>query len=276
MIYISSAVVLSTDPRAAFNADNPVIGYLNKVTVGNIVADSEAAGAPALFLANPSTSPAQAWQGIVDTEQYVTVTLDGLADVDYVGIAGHNFYTTQTPVTIEGATALVLGVPDWAELVAEVIPGKDGPLLFRFPAEAYIGIRIKLGEGSAAPRATVLYVGKLLALPRRIYVDHKPMPFNLKSNTANGVSDMGHFLGRLVLSEMMVGSVAQKNVTPQFYRSEIEPWRKSGVTRPFFFAWRPDSYPDEVAYCWGTSDMVVSNQRNNGMVEFSFALQGVT
>jgi hypothetical protein len=112
-------------------------------------------------------------------------------------------------------------------------------------------------------------------LQRRIYVGHRPLLFNERANLVSGRSEGGQFLGRIVLGSFNEGSISQSNVTPDFYRELVEPWRQSGVTRPFFFAWRPGDYPEEAAYCWGANDMEVSNQHPNGMMQFSLSVQGI-
>jgi hypothetical protein len=209
-------------------------------------------------------------------DQHIVVSPNTAEEMDYVGIAGHNFGSGQIPVSIEGAAVLDSdGFPDWFELVADSIPENDAPLLFRFESQTLLALRIRLQPGQADPQAAVVYVGRLLTLPRRIYVGHKPLPFNRTANIVTGRSELGQFLGRILLAEMTSSQISMANVPPAIYRTQIEPWLKAAVTRPFFFAWRPFTYPKEVGYCWAAGDSQMNNALQNGFVQFSLDLQGI-
>ena len=45
---------------------------------------------------------------------------------------------------------------------------------------------------------------------------------------------------------------------------------------PFFFAWRPASYPRETGFAWMTNNPKPSNQRSNGMMQISLSMGGVS
>lgn len=268
-IVISSNLVLSPAP-AAFSANNPCIGFRNLVTVANIAADTEDPAFPVLNLANESTY--QLWKGADTSEQYITIDVNQIDPIDYVGIAGHNFGTAGIAISIEGRASLL---DPFVELVQPVIQADDSPYLGRFVPQSLAQVRIKLASGSTIPFAAVVYVGKLLVLQRRIYVGHRILNYNTRANVVTGMSEEGQFLGRIVLGEMTESALDLQNITPQFYRTEMEPWRKSAITTPFFFCWRPADYPGECGYCWPTGDMQVSNQRSNGMMQASLNLQGI-
>lgn len=278
MLVVSSSLVLSTVAADAPNNNNPLVGWHNLVTVGNIETTTELDGFPALNLANPSTC--LFWQGNGDSspaeDEYIAVNLDEVDPIDYVGIAGHNFGTAQITVSVEGLTGPEDSPPTWTEIVQEFIPADDVPLMARFVPQSLAGIRIRLQPGLEAPRAAVLYVGRLLVLPRRIYVGHQPITFNTTSNVITGRAELGQFLGRIVLSETTVTQLSLQNILASFYRSDMEPWRLASIARPFFFAWRPGTYPYEIGYCWATGDMRVENQRTNGMVKVSLSVQGIS
>jgi hypothetical protein len=266
-VVISDNLVL-TLPQAvgdAPNANNPLIGWRNLVTVGNISADSEDPASPGLNLANAMTH--QLWRSVSLAVQYVTVTHGAVDPIDYVGVAGHNFGSGHITVRLEGYTAVDgLGTPLWFPLVGEFMPADDTPLLMRFAPQSLVGVRIKLHPTTVRPLAAVVYVGPLLVLQRRIYVGHKPMPFAERVDNVVSRSDRGHYLGATILSAWNEGAIQQNNVESEFYRAEVEPWRKQGVM---------SDYPAEVAYCWPAGDMDVSNQLANGMMQFSLNVQGI-
>lgn len=261
------------------NLNNPVIGWRNVVTTSTVNADSSTAANPVLNVANPSTY--LFWESAAPASvlgvQFLTISVNIEGEQDYVAIAGHNFGSANIAVQIEGATVLdSSGDPDWMELTPEVMPADDTPMLFRFKKRSYLMLRIRMELTNAAPRIAVVYCGDLLILERRIYVGHQIISFNTTANIVTGRSELGQFLGRLVLGEFSVSQLDLKNLTPLFYRNDFEPFRRNSIEKPFFFAWRPLKYPFEVGYCWTNGDVRVSNQTANGYMQASLQLQGIT
>ena len=276
-VVISSSLTISDtiSGGGTITADNPIIGYNNLVTTGNIMTTTEDDDFPAVNLANPATH--LKWQAAAAsplTDEYITIDAETAELCDYVGIAGHNFYSEQITVSVE---ILDTGSsPEtWTEVIGEFIPPNDGPLLMRFTPQAISQIRVKLQPGTAAARAAVVYMGALLVLQRRIYVGHTPMPYGRTLMTANPRSISGNFLGRIVLSEKTVTAIDLQNITPAWYRAYMEPFLIAAKEIPFFFAWRPSSYPYEVGYAWFSDDPKVVNARANGMMQITLSLEGI-
>lgn len=276
-VVISTSYVLSNSVSGGgvITADNPLIGYDNIVTTGNINSTTADADYPHTNLANPATH--LRWQGEVASpavDEYLTITNAGEADLDYIAIARHNLFTAQIAVSVEYLD--VDASPDeWVELIAPVILPNDGPALFRFPKLAYAGIRLRLQPGTAAPTVAVLYCGALLVLQRRLYVGHGPISLNRETMHATHRSVAGNFLGRIVLGRKTGTAVALQNLTPEWYRTYMAPFVRAAEEAPFFFAWRPSSYPNEIGYAWLTSDPAPTNQRTNGMMQVDLQLEGV-
>ena len=164
---------------------------------------------------------------------------------------------------------------DISGLVAQ-IPDDDLPLIIRFVSQPTLhAIRLKLAQGTAGPQAAVLYTGQGLVFQRRVYVGHTPITMGRQTSVVNGMSESGNFLGRIVLGESRTNSVALKNLSPAWYRTNMDPFIDAAQTAPFFFAWRPGGYPDETGYCWLTGDAVPVNQLPNGMLSVTLNLAGV-
>jgi hypothetical protein len=267
MIVISNQIVLSS---LSDDPNNPLIGWRNLVTVSNVDATTEQTNFPATNLANPSTY--LRWKGDdASGVQYLTFAVNTVDLVDYIAVAGHNWGSTQAVVSVE---AFIDGY--WVEIVQQVILPDDAPALFRFTAQSVVAIRFRLDPGADFLEAAVVYVGKLLVLPRRIYVGHQPIKFNRAANIVTGRSESGQFLGRIVLGETKSTQIAMKNITPLFFREDIEPWFDASLETPFFFVWRPAKYPLEVGYCWASNDPAMTNQLPNGLVEIQMSVQGIS
>jgi len=270
MIIISNALVLGATPETHPNA--PLIGYQNLVTPGNVTSDTADADYPVTNLANPITAPGARWQAADTTAQTVSVNVATVEPIDYIAIARHNLGSAAISVTVEGSTN---DGADWFELVQEVLLANDAPALFRFEPQALTDIRLSLGEGAAPAEIAVLYTGLLLALQRRIYVGHTPMPFGRSAKIVNGRSEGGDFLGRIITSEQRATSVDIKNLTPSWYRAFMDPFIEASKETPFFFAWRPGDYPDETGFAWMTNEPQPQNSRRNGMMQIELQMTGI-
>lgn len=252
------------------NADNPLVGYQNVVTSSLIAADTEDASYPVENLANVLTS--QRWQGSDTTEQYLTVTTDGLGDIDYLAVARHNFGTIGSEVVPEGKAT---SGGSFTELTDPVLPGDDAPILFRFDAGPQYQVRLKIGSGSAVPRCAILYTGELLVMQRRLYVGHTPLHMGLVTDTVHNRSQSGEYVGSVVTGEHLETQAAFANITPSWYRANMQPFIQAAKASPFFFAWRPDTYPLEVGFAWFNGDVQPQNSRSNGMMSVTLPLSGI-
>lgn len=254
MIVIANSLVLS---ETAEPLDTPVFGWRNLVTANAVSATSADPGHPASNVANPST--ALKWvaaPGSPEDDQYLTVTIDSVDNVDYVGIAGHNLGSGRIPVSIEGATQEVGSPPepDWTEIVPPSIRANDEPLIFRFTPQSLSGLRIRMQPGVEAPEIAVVHVGKLLVAERGTSADHTPINLGRQTNIVTGRSESGKFLGRIVLGESRQTSFSIQHMKSAWYRAKFDPFIAQAQEKPFFFAWRPQEFPGDVGYCWLTSD----------------------
>lgn len=263
MIIISSDLVLA-EVSAGYGPNHPLVGWHNVVKPTNVTASSADSSHPASLLAYPTTY--NYWEAATTSSQAITVNVSG--SYDYVGIARHNFGTAGISVQVQG----LIG-EDWEPLTEDFIPGSNDPLMLVFSRENRDAYRLKLGGGGERHRVAVVYLGKLLTLPSRIYVGHTPVKYGRRENITTGTADSGAYLGRVFVNEWREGQIVQNNVNPSLYRAVIDPWVKS--REPFFFAWRPESYPQEVGYVWRTGPCDMVNQRPNGMVQFSMNVRGI-
>lgn len=267
MLVISSAVVLA-DVADGLSLDHPVIGWRTVVTSSTIVADTTATGYPASNLANPATH--LEWRGSDMTEQHLTITTNEVDDIDYVAVAGHNWSSAAITVSIEG---FISG--SWTEIVDQVLLPDDGPALFRYSAQSLAQLRIRLQAGTAIPRAAVVYAGKLLVVERKVYVGHTPLPHARKFTIANNRSESGNFLGRIVLGETRESTIPLSLISPDWYRENMDPFLAVADETPFFFAWRPQTYPREIGYGWLIDDPMPVPTGPSNLIAFDLKVSGV-
>ncbi|MDR7034488.1 hypothetical protein [Mesorhizobium sp. BE184] len=251
MTVITTQTVVISAALANKNVDAPVIGWDNQVARGAIAATSEAAFFPANNLANPST--AERWQAASNTTQYLTFTTDPTRPCDYVGIARHNLGSNQNIISVE--------VPDpdnegsWLEAVPETLLGSDAPALLRFEPGFFNQVRLRIQGGEDPARIAVVYVGKLLVLQRGLQPGHVPLPFALNDDVSSAMAESGDFLGRIVTRQALKTSVSVQLLEYNWFIEYMAPFVKAARTTPFFFAWMPTTYPDQIGYAWVTNDI---------------------
>lgn len=260
-------VLTDSTPEFPVTLDHPVIGWRSVVTSANIVADHADAYYPASNLANPATH--EEWRSDDDGVQFLTVTTGTVDEIDYVGIARHNFGSEQIPVRIEDGSGNVL--------VEEVMLADDGPVLFRFTAQSLATVKIRMDASNGQlPRTAVVYVGKLLVLERKIYVGHTPLTQARRRNVQNGYSETGNFLGRIVLGAWRETVIPLSLLSPGWYRDHGgDEFLAAAAETPFFFGWRPESYPYEIGYCWLTEDPMPVPVSPSNRIAFDLKVRGI-
>jgi len=268
MIVVSSAVVLVDGAGA--NANSPVFGIHTIVTISNVAADGADTGHPVTNVANPATH--NYWLGEDNSAQNLTVITGYEDDLDYVGVAGHNFGTDAIAVKIQGQYE---DGGAWSDLSTEFLPADDRPIIFRFDPQSLYGARLVMATGAAPPRVAVLYVGKLLVMQRRVYVGHAPINYAGAVEATNGLSESGQFLGRIVTGETYGTAFNFDNVNAAWFRTYMAPFLQTAKQEPFFFAWRPGTYPLETAYGWLTQPPRPTNSRGNGMMAIELQIGGL-
>lgn len=275
MIILSPSLVLA--PGALLNT--PVFGWQSLVTTLNVTATSSDADHPVTNLANPST--ALYWQaapGSPAPDQYLTVDVNQIDPIDFLAVAGHNFGTGQIPVSVEIATALVGSPPalNWTEIAPDRLLGLDDPVLFRFAPTSVLGIRLRMQPGLEAPRAAVLYVGRLLVMPRGISDSHTPINLGRTVDRLRQVSHNGHYLGDIILSEGRTSSLPFKHLDPGWYRETMDQFVRAAHVegRPFFVGWQPQEYPDDVGYCTLTNNPTPVEDFETETISVELAMEG--
>jgi hypothetical protein len=236
MIYISPAIVLSETAYASLA--NPVFLWENLVTFTGIMADEEDADYPATNLANPQTS--SLWKSGSTADQDIVFDIDPQQPVNAFGIARHNFGTGHVGVKLYGITAEPGAV---FELLADLSPGDDSPILAIVEGDYYVQGMISLEPDTVEPQAAVVYIGTALIMPRSTPVGFVPLPDALVRDTLTGIAENGDFLGDIIVSERLSTTVDFRSLDGDWYRANMRSFVQAGI--PFFYCWSPTNYPDE-------------------------------
>lgn len=262
-IVISDSLVLSQ--QAQLNPNNGRLCWRNIITPGNLSATSEQALQPASNMTNPSTS--FAWQAEDTDQQDIDIVIT--SQIDYIGIARHNLRTV-AEIRIQFLVgANYVTIFDWAQ-----VPDRQA-ILYLINEASPEEVRISIRNNPEPPRIAVLYAGLSTLMQRRIYVGHTPVTYGRRLTVVGGMSESGQYLGEVTRRESRFTNVNLQNLTPDWYREELDPFFAQRPRRPAFWAWRPDRYSAEVGYCWLAGDPTMSNQLANGFVQASFDLEAI-
>lgn len=268
MIHVSNNLYLSSQPSLV---GNPIIGYQSVLTINTVSADSDPVDTPVVNLVNEQTN--QYWESDTTDEQYIYFENTGLERIDYIGIARHNFGSTQITHQLQASTGESPEV--WLDVTSDSIPGDDGAIILFFDQADYLRYRLRMIPGDTPPRIAHIKLGQALVLPQSIYVGHRPITLNRKAEVINNTSENGQFLGRIEKRRYLSTAVEMTHITPAFYRSDVDPFAEHAITGAFFFAWRPVQYPTEVGFGWTDGDVSPENQMPNGMMQFGFSMTAV-
>jgi hypothetical protein len=257
MIYISDALVLSAETPLR----NSRIGY-QSITFGKTpTASSTEGGFSALAPTYPTTY--EYWKpSAIPATWAIDNTTEAVCD--YAGVVGD----------IEGTTIQVQSSDDgttWVTQVEGVATKKVAMFLFEEVGARYWRLRFV----NNAPKVSVIYIGKALTMQRSIYAGHTPITLSRSTTYDNTLSENGQFLGRSIIRGGVATGASYQHLTADWYRANFDPFVKAARERPFFFAWRPNQYPEEVGYVWTSGDIQPQNTGPRDFMSVSLSMTGI-
>lgn len=256
-------MALTAKPIAGQYTNGPVIGYNNLLTSAAVTAgDTSGTVSKAII---PNTFERWRPTNAASTARF---DLTSNADVNFVGIAAHNL--ANQALTIQYATS------DGGALttITTITPSTNDPILITFDA---INVREIAIDATWAGTREIGYIsaGSYLKMPYPVYGGHKPITLNADTQYQNNVSDSGQFLGRNIIRQGINTSYSFRYLDPDFVRSDFNDFMVSARQRPFFMQWRPDLYPNEVAFGYTTNDIQLTNSGGGiKLMDASFNMRG--
>lgn len=265
------------------------IGYDNLIKT--VTATSSQAGFTADALDNPFTY--EIWKPATLPADIIADMGQGQA-IDYVAFAAHEFkncrlvastsmdgtnYTEQADATIlDDNSIMLLFAEVQARYVKVTITGYavESTFVSDFANGFYAeGTYSASSVGSpSSVSCSVMYAGKALAMQRMIYGGHSPGTLSRDTKLVNNSSEGGQWLGRSVVRSSLTNNFSFNNLTADWYRTNFDDFVKSAQVSPFFIAWRPDSYANEVIYGRTDSDIRPENQGIKNFLSVSFGVTG--
>lgn len=260
-VYIGSGLVLSEiSPGGAETANHARIGYQTYGRTGTWSASTEEINRPALQLKYAQTT--KFWQPTASTS-WVKLDAGSAVTVDYVGLVG--LYSGLT-LTLEYSN----DDASWTAIDTRIVASNKA-IMYLFDEIDARYWRMSFSGG--IPSLAVMYVGQVLIMERGVYGGFSPPSLSRSTGYTTNITETGQFAGRSIVKRGFQTSVPWDNLTANWYRANFDPFVESARSYPFFIAWRPDQYPEEIVYAWTNNDIKPSNQGQRDLMEVSIDLE---
>lgn len=253
-------------------SNKALIGYDDATIAQSAVASSSQQGGAAANAFDGYTF--DFWRPASSGSQTLGAQTSGTGPFDYIAIAAHNLSTQ-----LGGPLEVQYDDGSNYVTVATLQPGDvtdDGAIFIHFPTVSAGQWRLSLNAASTDLRIGVFYVGTLLQMQRTIYGGLNVPNLSREENVIPNRSEAGNFLGAIVTRESYRTSLQWENLEPDWYRNNFDPFVKVSRTTPFFLAWRPNEFPDEVVYAWRTGSVKPDNTGPSGLMSVSMDIEAVT
>jgi hypothetical protein len=268
-IHIADNVTLGSPSFLPFS--HPRLLYDDIVSRGALTASSDTTGFEVENVADFLTS--DFWRPTTSTF-YLVIDLDDAVEVDYFMIAAHTMGTCKSTVHLDYWDGT-----GW-QVASTVAPGTDSVFASFFKSVFSNRFRLYFSpswdplETPAIPSIGVAMVGKALAVERKLFRQHVPITFGRRTVIKPQSSEAGQWLGRTIQREGVATTISFSNITSAWMREKFDPFIKSARSQPFGWAWRPEKYPGEVAYCWTVADISPQNTGPRDLMSVSFKVEG--
>lgn len=277
MIIVSDAYGI----ESAIDADNPRIGYQSHLrdlalTASSIAVSSEDAEGPRDAPLRESTD--EFWEPTALPATWEATFPSGV-DVNYVGILGFNL--DGIAVLVETSDGSPTGSPAtlmYEEFASDLIPENDAPIMLLDALRSITRLRITLSAASTPdemPKLVSIYAGEVLEVQRPVYGGLSPLSLSRDTTLYAALSQGGQLLRQAFKSHGQVGSLPLKNLTAAWVRAELDPFIQHARSRPYFMAWRPETYPLETAYVWTTTDIRPANTGPRDFMSVTIPMRGI-
>lgn len=167
--------------------------------------------------------------------------------VDYCLIAAHDLGTVSAAINVQywdGAA--------WQDLLsADQSVAGDLPVFILFAPVTAQRLRLNIASASSAPKISVIRFGKAMQFSDpAILAGHVPLDMARAVTMRTNNSVTGEWLGRSRLRAQVSGEFRWTYIPEDFARGALKGFLSAIEEEAFAIAWRPDLYPQDVAYCW--------------------------
>lgn len=162
---------------------------------------------------------------------------------DYCVIGAHDLGTQAATVNVQAEIAAV-----WTTLVS-VSPTTDEPIMAIFEPRTQQAWRLNITYAGTAPYVGVIKFGKALQMERTIYGGVSPLKYARKTILRSTYSETGESTGRTKQRTYNAAPFGWQHLTKEWIDANFGAFQKSIETEPFFIAWNPSKWAEDVGLC---------------------------
>lgn len=241
------------------------IGYDNFVPGTTVTGSSQVLGFPPDAITRQTTW--ERWQPLTTVNQDLIIEAGTAQDANYIGIAAHTLGSAGAVVEFAYSADGVSYTT-----IQSVTPADNLPMMVIFSEASAAFWRVRVVSAASAPTIGVVYIGKTLDMQRPIYGGHSPINLSRQTIVRPTESEKGQWLGRSVIRRGLQTSYKWNNLSAAWYRENFDPFVSAARFAPFFIAWRPGDYPDEIAYGWTSGDIQPENSGTRDLMNVSLSV----
>lgn len=251
---IATASARATALASAGQTENPFAAWNNQAATATLSSGDPVLTDGALANAVSGTTYDYWLPSVTGSTVSFFVTFPAARTISFVGIAAHNLATLGANVRVQRSTTGTGG--PWTDAGAGLVtPTDNSPIGFRMVTSGNDAADWRIlfsGLTASAPLYVgVVFFGNDMVFPSRFYKDFapniRPTEVQLQSNVSVG----GNLLGNSIIAQGSTINAQIRHLTPAFVRGdmlEFIPHFNAG--KGFFFAWRPNTYAQDMAYAW--------------------------
>lgn len=260
-VIFSSNLTINT--QAGDVANRPRILYDNVFQQGTVTASSEV-GADDGWLENAVDGGTYDWWEWTTNPAWLEVTLSTAQPVDMCAIGLHTGLTFVYQYYNGSA---------WVNLHDAVTTSSTAVYAVIFNEVSASKYRIYISAADDEKILGIAMLGKSIQLPKTFYGGHAPIVLNRTTQIVRNKTEAGFDAGVYSLRTGAATSVEISNIKPSWIRENLEDLNKKLEICPFVFAWRPSTYPNDVAYCWLNSPIRANNSGPKDYMTMQFDVQ---
>lgn len=201
--------------------------------------------APGFFVDAPNDSLTyEFWQPATATAFWI-LTPPSDETIDYCCIAAHNLGSSGATLQVQ----FQMSPTTWGVLTNVTAITDDSPIFVIFQPITAPAFRIRVA-GPVRPRIGVVRFGQALQMPQPLYAGHTPLILSRQTTMRSNKSTTGEFLGRTRLRNARSTQITWEHLRADWVRQNWIPFQFAMEEDPFFLAWRPIRFPNDVGYCY--------------------------
>lgn len=156
---------------------------------------------------------------------------------------------------------------------------RDGVFMVKIAVQTNQYFEVEIEASSTDFNATAImpnmFIGQYMEFEKCIMRKYAPLDYNRATEFLTNESGRGSFMGRSIIRRNYESSVSFDLMSAPWSRSTFQPFVRHARTKPYYFAWNLDTYPDEANYVWTDEDIGIEYTGDRNMMSASWSMRGL-